>query len=167
MSEENLSKEEVLTRHKVWSNPYHFLAFGCGSGLAKFAPGTFGTVAAIPFYLLLVQLPWLYYGIVLILSFWLGVVVCQKTSDDLGVHDFSGIVWDEFVGFWITMFLIPLTWYNVLLGFILFRLFDIWKPWPIAYVDKQVGGGLGIMIDDVIAGIFAWLVLYSLVSWVY
>ena len=150
-----LGKEAIRARHQVWRNPWHFLAFGFGSGLAKWAPGTFGTLAAIPVYLLLVQLPWLWYGAITLLAFYIGIRICQVTSDDLKVHDFSGIVWDEFVGFWITMFLIPLDWKWVILGFILFRFFDIVKPWPIGYLDKRVHGGLGIMIDDVIAGIFA------------
>jgi len=97
-------KQEILSRHKVWRDPYHFLAFGFGSGLARFAPGTFGTLMAIPVYLLLVQLSWPVYAVVTITAFFAGIVICQKTTEDLGVHDFSGIVWDEFVGFWITMF---------------------------------------------------------------
>ena len=79
------------------------------------------------------------------------------------MHDHSGIVWDEFVGFWITMFLIPVTWYWILLGFVLFRLFDILKPWPISWCDKHVHGGFGIMLDDVLAGVLAWASLYAIV----
>ena len=139
----------------VWKNPIHFLAFGLGSGLAPKAPGTFGTLAAIPFYLLFQYLPLWNYGLVLLVSMVLGIWLCDRTSKDLGVHDHPGIVWDEFVGYWITMFAAPAGWLWVVIGFVLFRIFDIWKPWPISFLDKKVHGGLGIMIDDVMAGIFA------------
>jgi phosphatidylglycerophosphatase A len=161
-----LDKDLIHSRHKVWKNPWHFLAFGFGSGLAKFAPGTFGTLAAIPIYLLMVQLPWLIYALITLVAFVIGIHICQVTSDDLQVHDFSGIVWDEFVGFWITMFLIPPQWQWILLGFILFRFFDIVKPWPIRFLDKHVQGGFGIMIDDVLAGLFAWICLYLTVEFI-
>ncbi len=159
-----LSKDEIRARHRVWRDPWHFLAFGFGSGLAKVAPGTFGTLAAIPVYLLLLQLGWFWYGIVTVAAFFIGIKICQKTSEDLKVHDFSGIVWDEFVGFWITMFLIPLHWQWLVLGFVLFRFFDILKPWPIRILDQKVEGGFGIMIDDVLAGIYAWIVLYLIIE---
>ncbi|HIP80964.1 MAG TPA: phosphatidylglycerophosphatase A, partial [Leucothrix mucor] len=80
---------------------------------------------------------------------------CGKSSDILGVHDHSGIVWDEFAGYFITMIAAPTGWFWVLLGFALFRLFDIWKPWPISVLDKKVHGGFGIMVDDILAGVFA------------
>ena len=159
-----LDKNRIRARHQVWHNPWHFLAFGFGSGLARFAPGTFGTLAAIPVYLLLVQLPWLLYAGITVVAFYAGIVICQLTSDDLRVHDFSGIVWDEFVGFWITMFLIPFDWKWIVLGFVLFRFFDIVKPWPIRWLDKKVEGGFGIMIDDVLAGIYAWAVLMLIIQ---
>jgi phosphatidylglycerophosphatase A len=143
----------------VLTNPIHFLAFGFGSGLAPFAPGTFGTLAAIPLYLLMVSLSLpLYLGVTLaavLVGFWL----CGKSSEMLGVHDHSGIVWDEFAGFFITMIAAPEGWQWIVLGFALFRLFDIWKPWPINIIDKKVQGGVGIMMDDVIAGVYALVVL--------
>lgn len=147
----------------VWRNPVHFLAFGLGSGTVPKAPGTFGTLAAIPLYLLLQPLSDEWYFIVLLVTFLLGIYLCGKTAEDLGVHDHSGIVWDEFVGYWITMWLAPADWLYVIMGFLLFRLFDIWKPWPISWADKKVQGGLGIMLDDVLAGILALLVLQGLV----
>ncbi|WP_422136842.1 phosphatidylglycerophosphatase A [Endozoicomonas sp. ALD040] len=143
----------------VWKNPVHFLAFGLGSGLSPVAPGTFGTVAAIPFYLMFQYLPLWNYFLILAVSIVLGIWLCGKTSKDLGVHDHPGIVWDEFVGYWITMLAAPRGWEWVLVGFILFRIFDIWKPWPIGWLDKRVHGGLGIMIDDIVAGIFALVCL--------
>ena len=87
----------------------------------------------------------------------------QVTARHLGVHDHPGIVWDEFVGYWLTMTAAPLTWQWLLLGFCLFRVFDILKPWPIRQVDRRVGGGFGIMLDDVLAGVFAWLVLQAVI----
>jgi len=140
-------------------NPNHFFAFGFGSGLAPKAPGTFGTLAAVPIYWLIQDLAWLLYGIWLIVTFVLGVYWCDRSSKQLGVHDHGGIVWDEFVGYWITMFLAPKSWLWIFAGFVLFRFFDIIKPWPINWLDRKVKGGLGIMIDDVLAGIYAFIVL--------
>lgn len=144
------------------SNPVHFLALGFGSGLIKPAPGTWGTLSAIPVYLLMLAFmssaSALYLSIV-VFSFIVGVYLCGKTAEDVGVHDHGAIVWDEIVGFLITMAFVPLTWPNVLLGFVLFRFFDILKPWPIKLLDQHVHGGFGIMIDDVLAGIFAWALL--------
>jgi phosphatidylglycerophosphatase A len=143
-----------------WNNHWvHFLAFGLGSGAAPKAPGTFGTLAAIPLYLLLAQLPLWAYLVIIVASFALGIYLCGQASKDMGVHDHGGIVWDEFVGFWITMIAVPMQWPWIIAGFVLFRFFDIIKPWPIGWLDKRVHGGLGIMIDDVIAGVFALIIL--------
>jgi len=147
------------TFKQLLKNPNHLFAFGFGSGLAKKAPGTFGTLAAIPFFLLLQNLSWPIYISWLLVTFALGVLWCDRSSKALGVHDHGGIVWDEFVGFWVTMFMAPAGWMWILIGFVLFRLFDILKPWPINWLDKKVHGGFGIMIDDVLAGIYALLVL--------
>ncbi len=146
-------------KDSVWKNPVHFLAFGFGSGLAPFAPGTFGTLAAIPLYLLLQGLPLWGYLTIVILAIIFGIWLCERTSKDLKAHDHPGIVWDEFCGYWITMIAAPAGWQWMLLGFVLFRVFDIRKPWPIGLLDKRVHGGVGIMIDDVVAGIFALAVL--------
>lgn len=151
---------------KSWKNdPIHFLGFGFGSGAAPFAPGTFGTVAAVPLYLIMSQFSLPIYAVIVVLSFIVGVWICQKVGDDLGVHDHGGIVWDEFVGFWITMFMVPNSWPWVLAGFILFRFFDIVKPWPIKWLDQKVAGGFGVMIDDVLAGVFAAICLHGLLYW--
>ena len=136
-------------------NPLHLLSLGFGSGLAPFAPGTCGTLVAIPPYLLLAQLPLPYYLLAVLLAFGVGVYLCAYTSDALGVHDHSGIVWDEFVGFWITMIAVPATWQWIVAGFVLFRLFDIWKPWPVKLADTRMKGGFGIMFVDLLAGIYA------------
>lgn len=147
------------TFKQLLANPNHLFAFGFGSGLAKKAPGTFGTLAAIPFFLLLQNLSWPLYLSWLVVTFALGVLWCDRSSKAMGVHDHGGIVWDEFVGFWITMFMAPAGWLWIVIGFVLFRFFDILKPWPINWLDKKVHGGFGIMIDDVLAGIYALLVL--------
>lgn len=147
------------TPRQVFTNPDHFFAFGFGSGLAPKAPGTFGTLAAIPIFLIIQDLPWLVYLSWLIVTFALGVFWCDRSSKQLGVHDHGGIVWDEFVGFWATMFMAPAGWAWVLLGFVLFRVFDILKPWPISWLDKKVHGGFGIMVDDLLAGIYAGISL--------
>ena len=147
----------------VFRNPIHFLAFGLGSGAAPFAPGTFGTLAAIPFYLLFTQLPLGWYLLLLIAMFGIGIYLCERTARDLGIHDHGGIVWDEFVGYWLTMAAAPQGWWWVLAGFVLFRFFDIVKPFPISWFDKHIHGGFGIMLDDALAGIYAWLCLQLLV----
>jgi Phosphatidylglycerophosphatase A and related proteins len=147
----------------LWRHPAHLLAFGFGSGLAPKAPGTFGTLAAVPLYLLLNQLSFGYYLVALIAAFALGIWICERTAEALGVHDHGGIVWDEFVGFWLTMFLAPPGWQWIVVGFLLFRLFDVLKPFPIGWLDRRVQGGLGIMMDDAVAGSFAWLCLQVVV----
>jgi len=143
-------------------SPTLLLAFGFGSGLSPKAPGTMGTIAAIPLWWLLAQLPLTSYLIVVFIAAVIGISICGRAADQMGVHDHGGIVWDEFVGFWIAMAALPITWQSVILGFLLFRLFDIFKPWPISWLDKKVSGGFGIMIDDVIAGMAAAVVIYFL-----
>jgi phosphatidylglycerophosphatase A len=138
------------------------LAFGFGSGLSPKAPGTIGTLAAIPLWWLLAQLPLSSYLIIVFISAIVGIYICGAAAKTLGVHDHGGIVWDEFVGFWIAMAALPVTWTSLILGFVLFRFFDILKPWPISWLDKKVSGGFGIMIDDIAAGIASALVLILL-----
>ena len=147
----------ILTRipPRLLRNPLHLLSLGFGSGLAPVAPGTFGTLAAIPLYLLIAQLALPYYLAIVALGFAAGVYLCGYTSARLGVHDHGGIVWDEFVGFWITMTAVPVTWQWIVAGFVLFRLFDIVKPWPVKIADTKMTGGFGIMFDDALAGIYA------------
>jgi len=151
------------TAKPVWSNPVHLLAFGFGSGAVPKAPGTAGTAVAVLIFLALPPLSPLLYGALLLITFLLGIWLCGKTADDLGVHDHGGIVWDEFVGYWITMFMAPVGWQWAILGFVLFRILDIFKPWPIKWVDKELKGGLGIMLDDGLAGIMAALCIQAIV----
>ncbi len=149
-----------LTSRQILSDPVLFLAFGFGSGLAARAPGTFGTLAAIPLYWLLVQgMSWIYITATLLVCL-AGIGICGTAAKRLGVHDHSGIVWDEIAGYLITMAWTPFSWQAVITGFLLFRFFDILKPWPISYIDTFVEGGLGIMLDDVLAGLAAAAVLF-------
>jgi len=145
-----------------WRNPVHLLAFGFGAGAMPFAPGTFGTLVAIPLYLLMRPLaaPW-YAGVVAVL-FGGGIWLCGATARDLRTHDHPGIVWDEIVGYLVTMFMAPAGWIWIAIGFVLFRVFDIWKPFPIRWLDEHVKGGTGIMLDDLAAGVPAALVLQGL-----
>ncbi|USD38511.1 MULTISPECIES: phosphatidylglycerophosphatase A [Ferrimonas] len=143
-------------------NPVHFLALGGGLGLAPKAPGTFGTLAAFPFYFLMQDWGLFPYLMTLILFSAAGIYICGKAAKDMGEHDHPAIVWDEVVGMLITLIAAPAGWIWLIIGFALFRLFDIWKPWPIRFFDKQVDGGLGIMVDDIIAGIFALVWLQAL-----
>ena len=144
---------------KKW---YQFLALGFGSGLARKAPGTFGTLAAVPLVALLLWAGNTYLLVFVILGALLGVYICERTTKDIGVHDHGAIVWDEIIGLGITMLWVPLHWQTLVLGFVLFRLFDIVKPWPISWLDKKVHGGVGIMLDDVVAGVFALVALQLL-----
>jgi len=154
-----MAESRSITPASVWRNPIHFAAFGFGSGAAPVAPGTFGTVMAVMLYLLLPAMdPWSY-GAFIVVSFAAGVWLCGTTARDIGVEDHGGIVWDEFVGYWITMFMAPQGWVWIVVGFGLFRLFDIVKPWPIRWLDRNVSGGMGVMIDDVLAGLMALLCL--------
>ena len=135
-------------------HPEVLLATGFGSGLSPVAPGTAGTLVSLALFLVLGDSTWPLLFICLV-GFVAGIWICQRTSDRLGVHDHGGIVWDEFIGMWLTLLWVPLNLTNIALGFVLFRLFDILKPWPIGPLDKRVHGGFGIMLDDVIAGVFA------------
>ena len=146
-------------RRVALRTPTGFLAFGLGSGLARHAPGTMGTLLAVPFGPLLKQLPATWYGPVLLVLFVAGVYLCGAASRMLGQHDPGGIVWDEMVGYWIAVAFVPLQWGWLLAAFLLFRLFDIFKPWPIRQLDRRVSGGFGIMLDDVVAALFTVAVL--------
>jgi len=146
------AKDVAKSRLKM-SNPWHLLATGFGSGLSPWMPGTAGSLAAIPFWYLLNLLPQDLYSLALLLGISIGVYLCHRTAKDMGVHDHGSIVWDEFIGMWITLMAIPVnSWQWVLAGFLVFRVLDIWKPWPIRWFDRNVQGGMGIMVDDISAG---------------
>ncbi|OHX19528.1 phosphatidylglycerophosphatase A [Chromobacterium sphagni] len=152
---------ETLQNTPSWrfllSHPAHLLSFGFGSGLMRKAPGTWGTLVAYPLFFPLLAMGvsgWWLLALCLPL-FILGVYVCGITGRALGVHDYGGIVWDEVVGMLMVLAFAPANWKGWLLAFALFRVFDIVKPWPIRWFDQRVGGGFGVMVDDVIAALFA------------
>lgn len=148
-----------------WTNPIHLLALGFGSGAVPKAPGTFGTVVGVLFYLPMSYLTGVVYLSLVGLMFVAGIYICGRTAKDFGVHDHGSIVWDEIVGYLIAMILAPTGWIWIFVGFVLFRVFDIWKPWPISLLDKKVHGGLGIMIDDVLAGLYTIGVMAVIKAW--
>ena len=154
-------------------NPIHAISMGFGSGLSTFAPGTMGTLAAIPLYILAAHyIGWsvdepLNFIILVSLMFAIGCVCAHYTGKALGVTDHGAIVWDEVVGYFVTMFMVPYAALSIfelaiwsLVGFFVFRFFDIFKPWPASWVDKNIKNGFGVMFDDVIAAIFSAVVVY-------
>ena len=147
-----------------WRNPAHLLAFGLGAGAVPKAPGTAGTLVGVPVYLLASGQPLWTYLAITAAAFLAGIWICGRTAEDLGTHDHPGIVWDEVVGFLVTMTAAPAGWAWLLAGFALFRGFDILKPWPINWLDARVGGGLGIMLDDLAAGLYSFAVLQG-IAW--
>ncbi len=152
-------------RHRIprrlLASPVHLLSFGFGAGLSPRAPGTLGTLVGIPLYLLLAALPPAPYLLTCAVLFLLGVALCGHSARTLGVHDHPGIVWDEIVGYAVTMFAVPPGWGTVVAGFVCFRVFDIWKPWPVSTADRRVSGGFGIMFDDLLAAVYAALVMHA------
>ena len=155
----------VAQRRSLLSHPAGWIATALGAGLSPKAPGTAGSlVALLPWWFLLRGLPLGRYVVVLAAGFLLGVWACEVSDRRLGVHDQGALVWDEVIGMWITLFAAPgssLPWTAAFMaaGFALFRLFDIWKPWPVRWADRHVHGGLGVMLDDVVAGICALITL--------
>jgi phosphatidylglycerophosphatase A len=138
----------------VFTRLDYFLAFGLGSGLAPRAPGTAGSAMGLLLFVPALGAPLAVQLGIIIISFVFGVWISDRVARHMEVKDPGGIVWDEFVGMWITLLWLPsLIW--LLPAFLLFRLFDIWKPWPVRVADEKLAGGLGIMLDDVIAGIYA------------
>ncbi|NID17074.1 phosphatidylglycerophosphatase A family protein [Luteibacter yeojuensis] len=151
-------------RRRLLASPAGWLACGFGSGLTPKAQGTFGSLAALLPWLLLRDLPVAGWLAIVVVAFAIGVWACEVAGRILGVADHRSIVWDEFVGQWIALLPALLApWWAVPCGFLLFRLFDVWKPWPIGWLDRRMKGGLGVMVDDVVAGIFAAVVLWLIV----
>ena len=148
----------------VLTDPVHFLAFGFGTGLAPFAPGTVGSLPGLLLFWLTMDFG-LYVQLSLAAAIVLaGVWICGESSKRLGVHDHGGIVWDEIAGMYLTLFAAPATIPGWIAAFLLFRVMDIVKPWPIRDLDHSIGGGLGIMLDDLVAALYAALLL-GLYGW--
>lgn len=140
-------------------HPAVLLACGLGAGLAPRAPGTAGTLLGVALWFPLAQAPLAVYLAVLALALAASVPICAQAARRLGAADHPGIVLDEIVGYLVAMIAVPVTWQATVGGFVLFRLFDIWKPWPVCLVDRHVKGGLGVVLDDVLAGLYALLCL--------
>ena len=148
----------------LFRHPAHFLAFGFGSGLVPKAPGTAGTLVALPLYFLLLPLGqwyWLAVALMLLVGMW----ACGVAGRALGVHDHGGIVWDEIAAFLLVLPFAPQSLAGFALAFALFRLFDIWKPFPIRWFDLRVPGGVGVMFDDILAAAYAILCLMGVAAW--
>lgn len=148
----------------IWTNPIDFIAAAFGAGAMPIAPGTFGTLAAIPFIYWLSQFNFFIYFIVTLVLVIGGIFICDRAGKDFGVTDHSAIVWDEFAAFFIVMMGIPMNWFLILAGFLLFRFFDILKPGPIRWLENHMPGGLGVMMDDVLAGLISWFILFFVVQ---
>jgi len=149
---------------RLMRDPVHLFAFGFGAGLSPFAPGTCGTLIAVPIVLLAQHFGLMTHAAFALAAIVFGIYVCGESARRLGVHDHPGIVWDEIAGFTVTMLAAPPHWAWLACGFVLFRIFDIWKPWPIREADHSLSGGLGIMLDDIIAGLFAAAIMFGLRS---
>ncbi len=149
----------------LFSHPAHLLALGLGVGLARRAPGTWGTLLAYPIYFPLASLaPQLYWPLIL-LGIVLGVWACERTGKALGVADHGSIVWDEIAAFLVVLPFAPPSPWGLALAFVLFRLFDIVKPFPIGWLDAHLRGGLGVMLDDLLAAAYSILCLWSIAQW--
>ena len=145
------------------AHPAHFFGLGFGSGLAPKAPGTFGTLVGFPLFWLIFNYSFSTQLMIIAVLFLFGIYVCDKTGKDLGVSDHGAIVWDEIVSMMLVLVFVPHTWLGWLVAFLLFRLFDIWKPYPICYFDAKLKNGFGVMFDDLLAAIYAILVLKFIV----
>ncbi len=157
-------KRNHLPTGLKFQDPIHFFAIGFGSGASPIMPGTMGTLVAIPLYLAMQLLSVPFYTLILAAMIFVGFWICDVADHAAGVHDHPSIVWDEIVGFLLTMWAVLATWETVILGFLLFRLFDIWKPWPINWMNQKIGGGVGVVADDLMAGLFAAVVLH-IIMW--
>ena len=140
-------------------NPVHLLSLGFGSGLSPKMPGTMGTLVGVGLYNLFAGVRWEIYLAIVITALISGIFMCTYTAKALQVHDHPAIVWDEIVGYFVSLFMVPKDWLWVGLAFILFRFFDILKPWPISLLDKTLKGGFGIMLDDLVAGFFTLIII--------
>jgi len=156
-------KADSMAR-RVLTDPVHFLAFGFGTGLSPWAPGTVGSFPGMLLFWLTLDLGlYVQLGIAAVLIA-AGIWLCGESARRIGVHDHGGIVWDEIAGMYVTLFLAPVSIAGFAGAFLLFRLFDIVKPWPIRDLDHRLRGGLGIMLDDLAAALYA-LILLALYGW--
>jgi phosphatidylglycerophosphatase A len=155
---------DVELRRKVLRDPILLLAFGFGTGLAPRAPGTVGSLLGVLLAWATLPLPITLRLALAIVLFVIGIRLCGEAGRRLAVHDHPGIVWDEIVAMYLVLLALPATFGYSIAGYLLFRLFDIWKPWPIRDLDHRLGGGLGTMLDDLLAALYA-ASLISLGRW--
>jgi phosphatidylglycerophosphatase A len=154
-----MSKNARIPARDVLTDPVNFLAFGFGTGLAPVAPGTFGSIPGLVLFWLTLDLGlYVQLGVAAALAI-AGIWICGESARRIGVHDHGGIVWDEIAGMYITLLVAPVSIVGFVLAFVLFRLMDIVKPWPIRDLDHRIHGGLGIMLDDLVAALYAALLL--------
>lgn len=146
--------------YAIWKYPIHFLAYGLGTGLMPVAPGTFGSLIGVVLFRFMSLMKPLPYAAVVIVMFVAGIFICGQTARDVSAIDPGFIVYDEVVGFLVAMYLMPATFRWLAAGFVIYRIFDIWKPFPIHYVESHLGLGSGIMTDDVIAGLYTLVILH-------
>lgn len=156
-----LPNTEFLLRH-----PAHFFALGFGSGLAKKAPGTFGTLVSFPLFWLISGYSFTTQLVTIFVLFLFGIYCCSKTGKALGVTDHGSMVWDEIVAMMLVLAFVPRDWVLWPAAFLLFRLFDIWKPFPIRQLDARLKNGFGVMFDDLLAAVYAIAVLLPLTTWI-
>lgn len=150
----------IGTRRRLMRHPRGWLAAGLGAGFSPWAPGTVGTaVALLPWWFFLHALPAWQYALVVAAAFVVGVWAARWVIREVAIDDPSLVVWDEFVGVWLALWALPREWPWVLAAFLVFRLFDIWKPWPVRWADRELDGGFGAMADDALAGLMAMGVL--------
>ena len=147
-------------RFPFWKYPVHTLAHGFGTGLSPVAPGTVGSVVGVVLFWLMAPLTPALYAAIVVVMFFAGIFICGQTASDMDAVDPGSIVYDEIVGFLVAMFMIPADWRWILAGFLIYRLFDIWKPFPIHAAEQRLGLGGGIMTDDVIAGLYTLAILH-------
>lgn len=147
-----------------WKYPVHFLAYGFGTGLVPLAPGTIGSLVGVALFRVMATLPRGYYVAITAVLGVAGIFICEQTANDMAMHDPGAIVWDEIVGYLVAMYRQTWHWGWVIAGFVVYRLFDIWKPYPIGLIEEGFGVGMSVMADDIVAGIYAWCVL-RLVRW--
>lgn len=161
-------KLDAQQRRAVLGNPAGWIASGFGSGFSPFASGTAGSAAALIPWIGLRELSLEWVAAIIVAAFVIGIWASNIVIDRLHINDPGVIVWDEFVGQWITLLPLlvwPAHWIWILAGFFLFRLFDVWKPWPCSWADRRVKGGFGVMLDDVLAGVYAAIVLAILLRY--
>ena len=151
--------EKIKIPAKMLLNPVHCFALGFGSGLTPRIPGTMGTLVGVLLFILMPNVDWITYLMVVVCGFLFGIFCCGYTTKALNTHDHHSIVWDEIIGYLVTMFMVPKEWIWILIGFILFRAFDILKPWPISSIDRRIKSGFGIMLDDVVAALFSLAII--------